>query len=278
MERVPDVDKQAILNLIEEVRQKSERLYIPLEDGTVLKLFDEPLIGFGSADDGLFLTYQTPGIIGPSHRLPTQWLPGAKTVISMFMPFSEQVRKSNYGDIEHTSGEWLHGRIEGQAFITDFTKKLKAALEEKGVAACVPAIEPQFTLKQHELGTPEKPDRIFESNWSERHAAYVCGLGTFGLSKGLITEKGIAGRFCSVIVDCELEPTNREYTGIYDYCTRCGACIPRCAAHAITLEHAKNHALCHDRQEMLKLRYTPRYGCGKCQTAVPCESRNPSRK
>ena len=36
------------------------------------------------------------------------------------------------------------------------------------------------------------------STWSERHVAYVSGLGTFGLSGGLITAKGQAVRLGSV--------------------------------------------------------------------------------
>ena len=40
----------------------------------------------------------------------------------------------------------------------------------------------------------------YASNWSERHVAYVCGLGTFGC-QGLITSKGLAGRFGSIITD-----------------------------------------------------------------------------
>ena len=62
------------------------------------------------------------------------------------------------------------------------------------------------------------------SLWSERHAAYVCGLRTFGLSKGLITKKGIAGRFTSLITDLPLLADERAYTDVYEYCTRCGAC------------------------------------------------------
>jgi len=277
-ERMSAMKKEELLQLIAETIQESDGMIVPLEDGSPLTLFDEPLVGFASASDALFDQYKQPGVIGPAYMKPEEWLPGAKTVISLFMPFSEQLRKSNYGDIEHTSPEWLRGRIEGQAFITNFTGNLKNKLEKLGVAACVPALDPRFKVIRHDLGTPEAPDRFFESTWSERHAAYASGLGTFGLHKGLITEKGCAGRYCSIIVDLELEAKPRDYTGIFDYCTRCGACIPRCAACAITQEHAKNHALCQDRQEMLKLRYAPRFGCGKCQTSVPCESRNPSRK
>jgi len=35
------------------------------------------------------------------------------------------------------------------------------------------------------------------SSWSERHAAYAAGLGTFSLNDALITPKGIAHRLGS---------------------------------------------------------------------------------
>lgn len=115
----------------------------------------------------------------------------------------------------------------------------------------------------------------FGSNWSERHAAYVCGLGTFGLSKGLITEKGMAGRFASIIIDTEMIPDKRAYAGIYDYCTMCGACVRRCPAGAISKENGKNHNICNEWLQKMGKKYAPRYGCGLCQTKVPCESRIP---
>ena len=74
----------------------------------------------------------------------------------------------------------------------------------------------------------------FTSSWSERHVAFVCGLGTFGLSKGLITEKGICGRFGSVVTTAELPRTERPYTGIYEYCIQCRACARNCPVGAIS--------------------------------------------
>ncbi|MBR3245814.1 MAG: 4Fe-4S binding protein [Parasporobacterium sp.] len=113
------------------------------------------------------------------------------------------------------------------------------------------------------------------SNWSERHAAYASGLGTFCLSRGLISSKGVAGRYASIIVSEYFEPDERTYTGIYDYCIHCGACIRRCPVNAITLEDGKNQRICKEWIDKTSERYAPRYGCGKCQTVVPCESRIP---
>lgn len=89
----------------------------------------------------------------------------------------------------------------------------------------------------------EKQELHAESRWSERHAAYVCGLGTFGLSRGFITPKGMAGRITSIIIDEEFEPEERSYTGIYDFCIRCGACAVKCPAGAISKEYGKKQCL-----------------------------------
>lgn len=88
------------------------------------------------------------------------------------------------------------------------------------------------------------PQAAFTSRWSERHAAYISGLGTFGLHKGLITERGTCGRFVSVLTDLPLTPTARPYTGLYDYCTHCGACVRRCPVGAISQETSKDHVAC----------------------------------
>lgn len=209
---------------------------------------------------------------------PCEWLPGAKSVVSIFFPFSEAVKKSNAGNLQEPSPEWLHGRIEGHAFLVSMMLDLCTWLKKQGIGACFPSMDPRFASignGKSKLPDPRIPAGAFGSNWSERHAAFVCGLGTFGLSKGLITQKGIAGRFGSVVVDCSLKPDVRPYTEIYEYCTRCGACISRCPVGAISLQEGKKHLPCSDYLEDTMRRYSPRYGCGKCQTAVPCQSEIP---
>ena len=116
----------------------------------------------------------------------------------------------------------------------------------------------------------------FYSNWSERHAAYIAGLGTFSLNRAIITPKGIAGRFCSVITDCALPADVREYAGLYDHCVVCGACQRACPAGAIN-EYGKAHPPCRDFLEKVHAQYPPRYGCGKCQCGMPCESGIPAK-
>lgn len=246
-----------------------------------LKFYDEPLVGFASAGDSLFDEYKKSDVVGPWYKGPKEWLPEAKTVVSIFFPFSKEIRESNRGDIKETSIEWLYGRIEGQAFINQVMKEIQLNLEEKGIRICIPSIDARFASNSGGKGIAGYEDvseGVFASNWSERHTAFACGLGTFGLSKGIITEKGMAGRFASLIIDCEMEPDVRPYTDIYEYCTKCGACVHRCPAEAISLDEGKKHVPCSAWMNQSKVKYAPRYGCGKCQVKVPCEDRIPGKR
>lgn len=240
-------------------------------------LFDAPLVGFARADDPLFAQLKADDrILGEGFKLPSEWLPGAKSVISIFYPFSAQVRASNYDDLDVPSDEWLHGRIEGHDFIHATDRMVAGWLQDAGFETCIPALEPTMTVHKRDpedaVGRP-----MFVSGWSERHVAYVAGLGTFGISAHLITRVGKAGRFGSIITTAELQPTERPYDDPYAYCTRCGACTKRCPVDALSLEHGKDYQTCWVYMEETKIRFKPRYGCGKCQLLVPCETGIPNK-
>ena len=281
-----NVEKCRILALAEELYASVPGNIITPENAidpslVGLRLFDAPSVAFGSADDPLFEAFKDPKAVGPWHMSPKEWLPQAKTVVSLFFPFTEEIRASNRMQIADPSPQWLHGRIEGQTWLGRFMKALREKLEEQGFKACVPQQDPRWASVAKGKGLTEYgdlPETTFGSRWSERHAAYVCGLGTFGLSRGLITKRGIAGRFGSLVTDLDVPPTPREYSGLYDWCTCCGACARRCPANAITLEAGKDHIPCHTLLEESKIRFAPRYGCGLCQTAVPCETSAPGLK
>lgn len=237
-------------------------------------IFDPPILGFGDSEDTYFHLYQDPNIIGPDFLLPTQWLPQAQTVISFFLPYSKEVREGNRIDPSVPSHGWLHGRIEGQHMVEQLCIHLQNKISEAGYDSVIPTLDSRFQIFKN----PPASSLLYSSNWSERHAAFVCGLGTFGLSKGLITKKGMAGRFGSLITTMHFPHDSRQYHNIYEYCSMCGACAKRCPAHAISLEHGKNHTLCSDFSNQTLAIYKPRYGCGKCQVAVPCEASIPKIK
>lgn len=243
------------------------------------RLYDAPLVKVGDAHDPLWSEMKHPKAVGPLFRTPEEWLPEAASVVSYFAPFSDFVVEGNKRDPEEVGNGWLYARVEGQAFLNEVNHFLEQRLEERGYAALSPYSSPAFRYVFEAGSNSEIADKSlsFTSNWSERHVAYVCGLGTFSLSKGLITERGVSGRFGSVITNAELPVTPRPYTGLYDYCTMCGACVHRCPASAITLESGKSHILCSRYCDRMRVKYAPRFGCGKCQVQVPCERSIPRR-
>lgn len=250
-----------------------------------LKLYDDPIFGFASADDELFTTeYKKKGIIHPSYLSPKEWLPNSETVISFFLPFTKEVKESNrhktdeaYVDNipQRCSTQWLHARIEGQIFVNKITDYIQSILADAGFDSVCPTTSGKLSMI-----TP------YISTWSERHAAYAAGLGTFGLSKGLITSRGMAGRFGSIITNAKFKPTCREYTTPFEYCTMCGACMTKCPVNAIDkskgCELGKDQNIC---GAYVNGSYLPpygsnqrvRYGCGKCQCGIPCESNIPPK-
>lgn len=275
------MDKLQLKNLIEDFLSNSGYNHVRPEvainkDVAGMEIFSPPLLGVAGADDPAFVDLKKEGVVGRHLLLPSEWLPEARSVISFFLPFTENVRQANREDRSEPSPEWLHGRIEGQACINRLMAFLVARLEEGGERALSPSLDSRFTSCTGEnrvfLDEEGRPLPVsFTSNWSERHAAYVCGLGSFGLSKGFITEKGIAGRFGSVITTAFLEPDNTIPSSVYERCTLCGACVRNCPVGAITIEGGKDHIKCAEYLDIMKKKYSPRYGCGKCQVNVPCE-------
>jgi epoxyqueuosine reductase len=253
-------------------------------------MWDDPLVGFADGDDPIFTEYKT--IISPEHLTPREALakacgkspaemPARLSVVSYILPAVEETRKSNRAESKGPSRLWSHTRWYGEKFNDRLRAHLVALLTDMGYLATAPFSQPYFKTLSNEKGP--------YSNWSERHVAYAAGLGTFSLSDGLITERGVAIRCGSVVTSLALPATSRTATGPYANClfyagVNCRACIDRCPATAISEKgHDKNKC----QQYMRDLGYSGQgpydnaksvAGCGLCQTKVPCEFRNPVSK
>ena len=256
-------------------------------------IFDEPLVQFADGDDPIFDEYKS--IIDPFHMTPREALakvyekapediPENITVISWILPITEKTRQANREETRMPSRLWSHQRWFGEIFNDAMREHVVAFLTEQGHLATAPMKTPHFEIKKNDSG--------YLSNWSERHIAYAAGLGTFSLSDGFITERGIAHRCGSVVTNLEVPPSPRTASGPYANCLfyaneKCGKCIERCPAGAIT-EAGHDKIKCGQylrdigyRPEELKDSYdleTIVFGCGLCQTRVPCEAVNPTKK
>ncbi|MBU2536533.1 MAG: epoxyqueuosine reductase [Chloroflexi bacterium] len=251
-------------------------------------IFDEPLVQFADGDDPIFNEYKT--IIDRTHITPREALsktyekspedlPAHLSVISWILPITAKTRKSNRPQKDIPSCPWAYTRWYGEKFNEALRKHIVEVIVGKGYLAVAPFIQPYFKTMENEKG--------FLSNWSERHIAYAAGLGTFSLSDGFITERGIAHRCGSVVTDMPLPTSPRTAKTPYSNClfyvnNKCWACIPRCPAGAIT-EQGHDKIRCRrymwDDIAYIKQKYgVDVQGCGLCQTKVPCEFRNPAEK
>jgi len=267
--------QEAINEFVQESRYNRRKV-----DGG--KYFDLPLVGFGSGNDPLFKQYKK--IIGRFHFTPRDIfdLTFGKSdfgkelsVISWALPISEDVRKANRKEDRYPSLLWSHTRYFGETFNEKLRDHVVSLLKRKGYKAVAPTNSPYFKHHMH------SPKVGFTSNWSERHAAYVCGLGTFALCDGFITPIGKAMRLGSVVTDLALKPSDKPYPRHHGNCLyyfngTCKVCATRCPCGAITSKgHDKDK--CYDYMHNVTLpTKNAEYGvgiagCGLCQTKVPCE-------
>lgn len=226
-----------------------------------LMLFDSPLVAVADATDPLFAGLKETAVVGPNHVSPQKWFDKAQTVISYFLPFTAKVREANRNP-GLPATEWLYGRFEGEQFNRSLRDYLVKYLTDSGYRALAPSRDLRFSIIDQRC------------NWSKRHVAFIAGLGTFSLNRSLITRCGAAGIIGSVICDLPLDPTPRGYEAVDEYCTKCGACILRCPPLAIT-EAGKDNTIYGEYLNRVLTRFQPHYGCGKCQTGVPCEAKVP---
>ena len=277
--------KQKLINEI--VRFITESPANRLPDGSS-PYFETPLVGFAAANDPQFDAYKM--IIGDFHLTPQELFTGefgaeftAGTVVSWILPIAGQVRKSNRHQADFPSKEWAQTRNFGEGLNSDLRRHIVGWLQQEGYRAAAPQLSPQW---KEFAETPKGR----ASTWSERHAAYAAGLGTFSLNDALITEKGIAHRCGSVVTDLVVAPSARLDRGYAWNCLyyrdgSCGACIGRCPVGAISFSGHDKVRCCEYVYKTVVGAVADKYGvkatgCGLCQTRVPCESGVPlgSRK
>ena len=250
------------------------------------KAWEEPLVGYARGDDPLFARLKEE--IGPFFWTPQEAFalayPDAPTpaeelsVISWVLPQTEATRAEQRREDLYPAERWARSRWFGEMFNCDLRLHLADALSKAGFPATAPERQKGFDYRQSERFG-------IASNWSERHVAHIAGLGTFGLSDGLITPRGKAVRVGSVVAKIRLEATPRPYSTHQEWCLwfaegTCGACIRRCPADAIT-EGGHDKEMCRTYIRDVTTPYavdhydTGATPCGLCQVKIPCEDRNP---
>jgi len=262
-----------------------------IEPGSELKAFSKPLVGFASAKDELFHFIKND--IGPDFywkpedafaiAFPGERVEGDElSVIAWILPQTEETRLAHRKAVDKPSIEWSKARHYGEKVNENLRRYVVDLFHKTGYQACAPVLLPQWSRA-------ESSKYGFASSWSERHTAHVCGLGTFGVSDGLITPAGKAIRVGSVIVRKKYTPTPRTYRHHNEWCLhystgKCLVCMRRCPTQAISesghdkircKEFIRNVTAIYVEEEQLGFRVN---SCGFCQTKTPCENQNPTAR
>ena len=213
---------------------------------------DIPLVGFAPAarwDDPPFEPWV------PEAFRPAAIFPEARSVIVIGLPVPLPI-------LETAPSIWYHELYRTVNILLDgYGYRIATWLSEQGF--------PSVWVPRDGYGSigivKESPVVFF----SHRHAAYLAGLGTFGLNNVLLTPKyGPRVRFTSIFTAADLpaDPVLEE-----DLCTRCMCCARICPVQALPGEDypggRTDTRACAIRSEELAARHIS--PCGFCIKVCP---------
>ena len=190
-----------------------------LQNGSTEKAWERPLVGFARADHQLFMRYakdlapfywtpqQAFGLAFPNETAKLEEL----SIISWVLPQTPVTRADQTQCDKLPAERWARSRDFGERFNCALRLHVAKELTAAGYPAVAPERLPDFAYQRSERFG-------IASNWSERHTAHAAGLGTFGLSDGLITPHGKAVRIGSVIARLELPVAEHPYADHQSWC------------------------------------------------------------
>ncbi|MFX1500583.1 MAG: 4Fe-4S binding protein [Promethearchaeota archaeon] len=241
------------------------------------------IVGIADGNDTIYEDYKK--IIGEFHLTPSEayeWYCKRSnikfedknlSVVAYILPINQKTKAENFTFSKTMPSErWAHTRLFGeesnrkiQAYLVDELNKLK-------INAFAPTLDKRLFYVNRE---------IWASNWSHRHSCFAAGLGSFGLSDGFINSRGKAMRCGSIIVNLKLtsDAVNRPKDP-YQFCIKCGDCISRCPANAISFENRHDKMKCApyliSTIPFINQNYRiDIFACGLCQVGVSCSNSIP---
>jgi epoxyqueuosine reductase QueG len=248
-------------------------------------MYDDLLAGFQKADHPVFNKIEE---IIPEHLKPSDFLSefsidnhAELSVISLAFLFNIKTVEENSRSVSYPSVSWYKATDEFAAFTSFFREFIKAYFAARGNHCVFPnTLKGKYRI----IWTNE----IKYSTWSERHIAYACGLGSFGLHGSLITRKGCAHRIMSFILDRKFErydtpdqPWNKNCLSANG--KKCGECIKKCPVNSIGrnkrfIAECLRHESIENKEAAKKIIGQEIEACGLCMSGVPCSSTNPMER
>jgi Uncharacterized Fe-S protein len=251
-------------NLNEIITRTIEELVGARDDSAYYR---KPIVGFTTADDPGFMELRN--TISPNHFFPEDMLPGARSVVSFFVPVSEDIALGNIEE-KIPSFDYAHVKWAQKGLMADIIAGLSVRLKEDGIR-CSVNTEGKIPFV---LEPPYHP-------WLQKPIAVMCGVGRFGINRQIITESGCAGRLGSVVIDAETEPTGKIEEELCPYFIdkSCGVCVRNCPVGALGYDCIDRHR-CKMQIHSIHERYNGDKkivdSCAQC-VALPCATGLPDK-
>jgi epoxyqueuosine reductase QueG len=175
---------------------------------------DIPLVGFASADAWDDPSFE-PWV--PAEFRPRAIYPGTKTVVVIGMPVFLPILETTPSIYYHELYKTVNSLLDSNAY------RIASLLYGRGY--------PSIPIPRDGYGSisilRKKPVAFF----SHRHAAFLAGLGTFGVNNLLLTrEFGPRVRFTSILTAAKIAPGRVMEKPL---CIRCMRCRDACPVHAL---------------------------------------------
>ncbi|MHB8155989.1 MAG: 4Fe-4S dicluster domain-containing protein [Desulfocucumaceae bacterium] len=153
----------------------------------------------------------------PCGHRPDDILPGAKSVVT----FTYRLNSGPLDYLPRTRNQYNLEFAVANQILSQAAHKIARLLEDRGHTSI--GIGPEA-----DMGDLKR----LKADFSHKHSAVICGLGTFGLNNLLLVKKiGPRVRLASVITAAELKysvPIKESN------CLNCGECVSRCPSGALS--------------------------------------------
>ena len=166
-----------------------------------------------------------------------QIFPGTKTVIGLAF----RILRGIYRGVEEGSTYYQYTTMAvenmEETVMPMAQLQVAMALEAEGFLALPQRRHQQIMGQENDTNPEVAYDAVYRGRTAEvqmdfLNAAIACGLGEKGLHGGLLTEPfGPMVRYCFILTDAELTPTQVQQPHL---CDKCGKCVKACPGKAIS--------------------------------------------
>ncbi len=190
-----------------------------------------PLVAISSPQNPMYEELRE--ILGPVYKHPLELFPETQSIISYFIPFTKELALSSKNG---ASDIWA------EAYITINNHFLK-------IDQAVTDYLQTLNYDTYRIAGVHSYDAdILRSVWSHRSAAAIAGLGQFGLNNMLISDKGAAGRYCTILTSAPIEISTYRTPIHCGYMKNksCKICMDSCPVGALSPDGFDRFE-CHDK-------------------------------